>query len=594
MPILGAVVMDTDRIIPKKGSPDSGVHGANSSNGSLTHGFVPAQTSAMARKKKSERIAPTLNHAGLIREASMNELNHFRNEQDMLMQSDLGLTNLGYSQDHSVMSSINDSNRLNATRETNADSDELQEVIEVQILPQDDNWGETATAVTNASDLDYAQGGESMDKWKMDSGGRGLRCQRYFMTTFVTLISFLAFISPILMVSLPSFGILDLREQQLYCGVECDGMLVSLAFKIFVLAAGSWAMFARQSRATLPRIRIFRSLVCLLIIIFLVSFWLFYLHHVYTEKEVVHYKGLVQFALNLMDALLFVHYLAILLMEIRHQEPRYYIKILRSPDGESKGFLIGQMSIQRAASWVLDKYYTEFSLYNPFLDRILNNQGSRNRKSVKVYDVDGAGTNVNDCNSTVVSVASKRGHHQDRLMEEYEHNRKVEKRKARLLGAAEEAFTHIRRIRPNQSGEKSPMEPYDAAQAIFPTLARPLQKYLRATRQQPRHTMESILKHLSTCLSYDLSPRAFLERYLVTSPVLQSDKESSRELQRWSLVCEKSLYRELEPGVSFQLRQGEVSLMCQIQRLPHLYMSEEIIDPSSNRFVLRINSETSV
>lgn len=92
--------MDTDRIIPKKGSPDSGVHGANSSNGSLTHGFVPAPTSAMARKKKSERIAPTLNHAGLIREASMNELNHFRNEQDMLMQSDLGLTNLGYSQDH--------------------------------------------------------------------------------------------------------------------------------------------------------------------------------------------------------------------------------------------------------------------------------------------------------------------------------------------------------------------------------------------------------------------------------------------------------------------------------------------------------------
>lgn len=234
-----------------------------------------------------------------------------------------------------------------------------------------------------------------MDKWKMDSGGKGLRCQRYFMTAFVTLISFLALLSPILMVSLPSFGILDLREQQLYCGVECDGMLVSLAFKIFVLAAGSWAMFARQSRATLPRIRIFRTLVCLLIVVFLVSFWLFYLHHVYSEKEVVHYKGLVQFALNLMDALLFVHYLAILLMEMRHQEPRYYIKILRSPDGESKGFLIGQMSIQRAASWVLDKYYTEFSLYNPFLDRILNNQGSRNRKSVKVYDVDGAGTNVN-------------------------------------------------------------------------------------------------------------------------------------------------------------------------------------------------------
>ena len=74
------------------------------------------------------------------------------------------------------------------------------------------------------------------------------------------------------------------------------------------------------------------------------------------------------------------------------------------------------------------------------------------------------------------------------------------------------------------------MESYEAAQAIFPTLSRPLQKYLRVTRQQPRHTMESILQHLSNCLSYDMSPRAFLEKYLVTSPVLQVsilDKQKS-------------------------------------------------------------------
>ena len=65
------------------------------------------------------------------------------------------------------------------------------------------------------------------------------------------------------------------------------------------------------------------------------------------------------------------------------------------------------------------------------------------------------------------------------------------------------------------------MESYEAAQAIFPTLSRPLQKYLRITRQQPRHSVESILQHLSTSLSYDLSPRAFLEKYIITTPVLQ-------------------------------------------------------------------------
>eukprot|EP00095_Tigriopus_kingsejongensis_P007835 maker-scaffold1517_size37798-snap-gene-0.9 protein:Tk07835 transcript:maker-scaffold1517_size37798-snap-gene-0.9-mRNA-1 annotation:"van-gogh" len=586
--------MDTEHFIPKKGSPDSGVHGANSSNGSLAHGFVAP---SMARKKKSERVAPTLNHAGLIREASMNELNQGRHDPNGMVQSDIGLTNMGYSQENSVLSSFHDTSRLNESRDpANVDSDELQEVIEVQILPQDENWGETATAVTNTSDLDYANGGDSMEAWKTSNSRHGNRCKRWFTLVVVSSISLVAFLSPIFMVALPSFGILGLREQQLYCGVECDGMLVSLAFKLFVLAAGCWAVFARESRATLPRIRIFRSLVCLLVVVILISFWLFYLHHVYIQKE-VHYKGLVEFALNLLDALLFVHYLAVLLMEIRHREARYYIKVVRSPDGESKGFLVGQMSVQMAATWVLDKYYSQFPLYNPFLDRLLHgNNGTRNRKSVKVYDIDGTGPNVNDCNSTVVSVASKRGYHHDRLLEEYEHNRKVEKRRARLMGAAEEAFTHIRRTRSRQKGtvEKTPMEPYDAAQAIFPTLARPLQKYLRATRQQPRHSMESILKHLSTCLSYDLSPRAFLEKYLVATPVLQSDTVSSHATQHWSLVCEKSLYRELEPGVVFQLRQGEVSLMCQVQVLPHFQMSEEIIDPNSNRFVLKINSETSV
>lgn len=65
------------------------------------------------------------------------------------------------------------------------------------------------------------------------------------------------------------------------------------------------------------------------------------------------------------------------------------------------------------------------------------------------------------------------------------------------------------------------MDPYEAAQAVFPTIARSLQKYLRVTRQQPRHTVESILSHLALCLTHDASPKSFLEPYLSASPVLQ-------------------------------------------------------------------------
>lgn len=57
------------------------------------------------------------------------------------------------------------------------------------------------------------------------------------------------------------------------------------------------------------------------------------------------------------------------------------------------------------------------------------------------------------------------------------------------------------------------MDAHEAAQAIFPSLARSLQKYLRITRQQPRHTAEQVIRHLAQCLTFDVSPKAFLERF---------------------------------------------------------------------------------
>lgn len=68
---------------------------------------------------------------------------------------------------------------------------------------------------------------------------------------------------------------------------------------------------------------------------------------------------------------------------------------MRSPDGESRAYAIGQLSIQRAAVWILQKYYTEFSIYNPYLERL---PVSKSRKgggsSFKFYDVDGVTNNT--------------------------------------------------------------------------------------------------------------------------------------------------------------------------------------------------------
>jgi len=58
------------------------------------------------------------------------------------------------------------------------------------------------------------------------------------------------------------------------------------------------------------------------------------------------------------------------------------------------------------------------------------------------------------------------------------------------------------------------MDAQEAAQAIFPSMARSLQKFLRITRQQPAYPMEVILEHLARCVSMDMSPKAFLEEFL--------------------------------------------------------------------------------
>lgn len=83
----------------------------------------------------------------------------------------------------------------------------------------------------------------------------------------------------------------------------------------------------------------------------------------------------------------------------------------------------------------------------------------------------------------------------------------------RLVVAVEDAFTHIKRHQTEESPASSPkhprevMDPREAAQAIFAPMARAMQKYLRATRQQCYHSMESIINHLQFCIMHSMTPK---------------------------------------------------------------------------------------
>jgi vang-like len=47
-----------------------------------------------------------------------------------------------------------------------------------------------------------------------------------------------------------------------------------------------------------------------------------------TGEEAVDYRSLVAYSSSLTDTLLFIHYLAVVLIEIRHLQPAYYIKVI--------------------------------------------------------------------------------------------------------------------------------------------------------------------------------------------------------------------------------------------------------------------------
>lgn len=90
-----------------------------------------------------------------------------------------------------------------------------------------------------------------------------------------------------------------------------------------------------------------------------------------------------------------------------------------------------------------------------------------------------------------------------------------------LVVAVEEAFTHVKRLQEEEQ-RRAPgevMDPREAAQAIFPSMARALQKYLRTTKQQHCHSMESIQQHLAFCITNNMTPKVRHKR-LSPSPFI--------------------------------------------------------------------------
>ncbi len=220
-----------------------------------------------------------------------------------------------------------------------------------------------------------------------------------------------------------------------------------------------------------------------------------------------------------------------------------------------------------------------------------------------------------------------------RFYDELDYERRVRKRRTKLLSSCEDAFTHVRKCLNEKYGTHVPMDAREAAQvdfccnhsfelvdyfqAVFSSMSRSLQKYLRLTRQQPYFTRESIISHLSTCLSHDLSPRTFLERYVQTDsqplatllfPALASITNNPE--QSWTIICDPqtstnneerhervSINQSIYSNLTFVLKQQHaehIALICTFHAMPKVNLIEKFFDSKHNKFVLKLNSETSV
>ena len=130
-------------------------------------------------------------------------------------------------------------------------------------------------------------------------------------------------------------------------------------------------------------------------------------------------------------------------MWLRHEEKIYTISVVRNVDGMRKFYNMGQNSIQKAAVFILERYYIDFTEYNPYMPRPLSRTKVNKLQGLKLYDLEGKNNgddmieNLSQQDSKAFIAAAAAGRRKegrnDRFYEEQELDRRIRKRRARLV-----------------------------------------------------------------------------------------------------------------------------------------------------------------
>ncbi|KAK3732408.1 hypothetical protein QZH41_015760, partial [Actinostola sp. cb2023] len=241
------------------------------------------------------------------------------------------------------------------------------------------------------------------------------------------------------------------------CGIECDGMFLSLAVKEFILIVGIWALYFRKTRFRCPRVNVLR--IGVMVLVFLVLCLLLSVLH---SRELCRFKEL----------------------------PSSYWKSTTKTslnrtlyDGSARSFVY--QTILDSKVMISTAKVMENSKVNPRTRAIITSSSQGGRRNP--------------------------GRKRSLFYEEAEFERKVKRRKARLMAVCEEAFGHIRRIQLDRGPTRSPWTQRKRLSLCSRLRASATKVPTYRQTTSPGINMDAILKHLAHCLAFDMSPKAFLE-----------------------------------------------------------------------------------
>jgi vang-like len=223
------------------------------------------------------------------------------------------------------------------------------ERIEVKILPQDDNWGETTTTTCNGINEDTLTNNNDTSLQIHDNQPHEhfptlttnihRRTLSISISQFIIyLLCLIAFISPIFFLTIPY----ALVTSDLILIDDYSPMLTIIFKLIFLLFATCLLCYRRRNTTYLPRIHLQKLCLILILFVLILVYWFYYIFKL-IQPKLEKYERILSMTSTYEDLLLFLLILTVFILEVKWLYPKWIVKVVRSPDGQTRQYTIGRI-----------------------------------------------------------------------------------------------------------------------------------------------------------------------------------------------------------------------------------------------------------